>query len=116
MAEPGLFQNQQSRIVLGRAASHLSKSQFEDTLREFEFVATERDLPDLVYKMTGTRSLVTNRDNKSRYHFDAALFRSPEILEFLAEYNSSDQFLYDVVTGRNAHLDCNIPECAEGNR
>ena len=116
MAECGLFQNQQSRTVLGRTAPNLTTSQLEDILEEFEFVATEADLPCLVYKMTGTRSQVTHRDNKSSYHFDASIFRSPEILEFLAEFNSADHLLYDVVTSRNAPSDCHLPKRAEGNR
>lgn len=94
---PGLFLNQQSRVLLGEDCPKLSTQQVLDRLKVYEFVATERHIPALIEKMTGTLVAEPSQENKSGYHFDPAVFRTPEMQDFLGRHHKSDIHLYDLL-------------------
>lgn len=93
----GLFLNQQSRILLGEDASRLSEEQILNRLQVYEFVATEQTLSVLVEKMTGRTFPDLSHENKSGYHFNPAVFRTPEMQEFLNQHHKTDIFVYDLL-------------------
>lgn len=87
---PDLFRNQQSRVILGRDRDRAN-------LDLYEYVATGSRLDTLLTKMTGKAPERIRRRNKSRYHFDRAVFKSPEMVEFLKRWNKDDEDLHRAV-------------------
>ncbi len=96
----GLFLNQQSHYVLGQRAGWGAGGVVQ-RLREYEHVATEDQLGDLVERMTGKRVEIDVTENASRYHFDPDVFQAPELRRFLAERHFYDFALYDGVRRLN---------------
>lgn len=86
-AGPTLFLNVQSRYVLG------PRGTVEDVLPAYAAIGTSDDTPGLVARLTGTR-VRPLRDNDSPYHFDPAVFRTPQLTEFLSRENARDVALY----------------------
>ena len=93
----GLFLNQQSRMLLGNDASQLSEEQILNRLQAYEFVATEQTLDLLIEKMIGAATPILSYENKSGYHFDPAVFRTPQMQEFLSEHHKTDMVIYDIL-------------------
>lgn len=94
---PGLFLNQQSRVLLGEDASQLSEEEILNRLQAYEFVATERTLDVLIERLTADASSVPSHENKSGYHFDPAVFQTPQMREFLSGHHKTDIFVYDIL-------------------
>ena len=96
--EPHQFLNVQSRVLLGDDALTVTEAIVKEKLRQYEFVATESNVNELIQKIVGTSALSNQLSNKSRYHFDPCVFRTEQMTEFLNEFNSADNFVYDIVT------------------
>jgi hypothetical protein len=94
----GLFLNQQSRCVLGMVEEGLTEADLREGLAAYACVTTEAELPELILRATGRRLEGAPRKNQSPYHFDRAVFATPELRAFLAEHNALDQRLYDLVS------------------
>ena len=92
-----LFLNQQSRALLAKDASSLSKTSLSEILNQYEMITTEGHLSMLMQTMTQCRPLKPPHKNKSRYHFDPAVFQTPQLTEFLNAHNKGDQTLYDMI-------------------
>lgn len=90
-----LMLNQQTKALLAFGGDKLVDNAILDRLKPYEFVATERYLPELIERMTGQTVEVPPVKNKSPYHFDPAVFRTPEVTEFLKEKHNADFALYD---------------------
>lgn len=96
---PGLFLNQQSRTLIGEDVSRLSRGEIIERLSIYEFVATESFLPELLKKMTNQSCGEISRKNQSEYHFDPAVFKAPEMTEFLNQHHRTDMMVYEIVSG-----------------
>lgn len=96
-AAPGLFLNQQSRFVLGRNPHALLDQGYKESLKVYEFIATETTLPKLINKLSGLPYDEKRRVNVSPYHFDKAVFKSDIMQEFLNEQNADDLRLYTFI-------------------
>lgn len=101
-AEVGLFLNQQSRTLLGWRGAALTEQECLQRLSQYEYVATENDLQYLLQRMTGSQSQAPTHENKSRYHFDPAVFYTDKMQRFLETTNAADILLYKVVTRHDA--------------
>lgn len=95
---PGLFLNQQSRVLLGNAINDASMDDIDAVLKKFRFVATERTLPNLVRLMVGAEYTDKRRSNTSTYHFDPEVFQTPELIRFLKERNAQDFRVYERIS------------------
>ncbi|MCQ0971159.1 hypothetical protein MLD63_12070 [Paracoccus sp. TK19116] len=98
----GLFLNVQSNYVVPGPRRDLSDDELRHLLRPYVHIATQDGLPQLVRKMTGEDFLEGTRVNSSSYHFDPAVFDSPEILAFLEKRNARDDQLYRIVAEAEA--------------
>lgn len=90
---PQLFANLQSRYILGGDVTAFG-DQALTRLSGYEAVMRSADVDRLVEVMTGRRPRVERRENRSRDHFDRAVFSHPELRDFLKEFNSLDAALY----------------------
>lgn len=97
-AAPGLFLNQQSRLVLGGMPDSLAASEFRERLKVFDLIATERSLPDFISRISGVTYEDKRRENVSPYHFDKAVFDTPVVREFVAKRHAADLALYRYLT------------------
>lgn len=95
---PGLFLNQQSRVLIGEDVPRLSREEIIDRLSVYEFVATEKFLPELLQKMTNQACNEISRKNQSEYHFDPVVFKSPEMTEFLNSHHRIDMMVYEIIS------------------
>ncbi|MGD0639112.1 MAG: hypothetical protein ABSC22_00065 [Roseiarcus sp.] len=94
------FLNTQSLYVLGADFLYISDDEFARRLATYTYVANDTDLPKL-YRTFGFAQLPENvdeiRENVAKPHFDARIFDSPEMREFLAYHHRHDQRLYAAV-------------------
>ena len=51
----------------------------------------------LIERLTANASSVPSHENKSGYHFDPAVFQTPQMREFLSEHHKTDMFIYDIL-------------------
>lgn len=95
---PGLFLNQQARVVFGEDGIRLDGPAMAARLRsDYEFVAREEGLAELIRRITGQEAPELPRVNDSRSHFDPAVFRTPGMIEFLQTRHAADFRLYAAV-------------------
>ena len=99
---PGLFLNQQSRMVLGENLGDMSADMLRDRLSVFNFIAIEATLPNLLHHLLGEAMGRLTRENSSGYHFDPAVFQSPAMQEFLKDRHAADIKLYEFVNQTNS--------------
>ena len=93
-AAPGLFLNQQSRLVLGDLAHTLSSDEYDDRLALYNLIATESSLPSFVQQISGLDYEDARRENVSPYHFDKSVFESDALRSFIEERHGADLALY----------------------
>ncbi len=96
-----LFLNCQAIYVLGCEYALISDSDLARRVESYSYIATESDLPSL-YRAFGFAALPgwcnELRENQSqKLHFDATLFHSKEIMDFLAEHHYHDFRVYNCV-------------------
>lgn len=103
-AAPGLFLNQQCRTILGENLGDMSAEMLRSRLAVFHYVATEKTLPELLNRLIGNNVSDLTRENTSSYHFDAGVFRSPELVAFLEERHAADMALYGFIASRSSEL------------
>lgn len=96
----GLFLNFQSRIVLGNNFDW-NEGRLHERLSAYTFVSTSKNIPKLLFEMTGHKSTIIPRVNTSSYHFDKEVFSSKEISKFLLERNFLDLILYQAILDRD---------------
>jgi hypothetical protein len=101
-ATPGLFLNQQSRLVLGGLPIGKSDKEFKERLAVYEMIATEKHLPDFITKISGLPYDDTKRENVSQYHFDKNVFASKVMQDFINQKHSVDVALYEYLSGKPA--------------
>lgn len=92
----GLFLNMQARTVLG-GGFNWNQGRIPRRLGQYDFVATERDVAQMLATMTGAAPDLTRRENASTYHFDKAVFSRPRLRNFLLRENFLDWTLYQAV-------------------
>jgi hypothetical protein len=94
------YLNSQSRHVLGCDFADISDNEIARRLATYTYVASEYDLPKL-YRAFGFLQLPEGvdeiRENVSKRHFDAQVFDSPQLREFLAHHHKHDLRLYAAV-------------------
>lgn len=95
----GLFLNQQSRIVLGTRFDW-TRGQLPKHLRAYDYVATDKTIPELVERLTGRPAPDMPRENASPYHFDPGIFSRGPLRNFLMRNNYLDWTLYRTVSDR----------------
>ena len=66
----------------------------DERLRQYRYIGRVEAQDALALAMTGTALSEPVVSNRSRYHFDPAVFRDPQLLEFLADANRHDEALY----------------------
>lgn len=91
-----LFLNFQSRISLGNGFRWNSGA-LHQQLDTYEMIACEDGLGALIERMTGSPVSTLSRANEARYHFDPAVFQTPELQEFLKRNNTLDDIIYHIV-------------------
>lgn len=94
---PGLFLNQQSRVLIGEDVTKMTEDEILDRMKYFEYIATEDHLSQLTKAMTGTSIDHILRKNSSQYHFDPDVFRSSEIQKFLEKHHSCDKRIHSIL-------------------
>ena len=96
------YLNAQSRYVLGTDFAEISDDEIVRRLVTYTCVASEYDLPKL-YRAFGFAQLPEGadeiRENVSKRHFDAEIFQTPQLRQFLAYHHKHDQRLYAAVRG-----------------
>ncbi|HEX3496338.1 MAG TPA: hypothetical protein VHT02_04035 [Methylocella sp.] len=97
----GDFFNFQARMILGDDFATIPGSEAARRVAAYTFIATMEKLSAL-YPAFGFAQLPKRinelRENAAqKYYFDATLFQSQEILDFLAQHHSHDFRLYDCV-------------------
>ncbi|QGM46988.1 hypothetical protein [Methylocystis heyeri] len=98
-----LFLNLQSRLVIGEDFDRLSESEVDARLASYKFIATERNLFDLVdyfgfHQSEARKSLPIV--NKAQYCFDPSIFDHPELRRFLHHHHRHDLRLYQKISLR----------------
>jgi len=97
-ASPGLFLNQQSRLVFGELPLSLSNHELTERLRVYECIATEKTLPDFISRISGLSYDPEKRENVSPYHFDKSVFESRLVRDFVERKHAVDLALYQFLT------------------
>lgn len=92
----GLFLNTQSRTILG-TGFNWNGGRVMRRLSQYEFIATERDIDQMIELMTGQKQEAQTRKNVSRYHFDRKVFDHARLRNFLLRQNFLDWALYSAV-------------------
>lgn len=92
----GLFLNTQSRIILG-PDFNWNGGKVMRRLQNYEFIGTERDIPQLLSVITETTERKVLRRNVSPYHFDREVFQHPRIRNFCIRRNFLDWALYSAI-------------------
>ncbi len=90
---PALFSNLQSRYILGDDIDLLG-AEADRRWQAYEWVAPMEQIGALSQHITGKTPTRSSRKNVSGWHFDRAVFDTPELQEFLAEFNAQDKRLY----------------------
>lgn len=96
----GLFQNIQSRYLLGNMEGRSDGELILD-LKRFEYIANENKLKNLINKMTKNLRTELMYENRSPYRFDVKFFESPRMKEFLNKWIYNDIRLYNIVSSMN---------------
>ncbi|MBY6048011.1 hypothetical protein [Vannielia litorea] len=91
---PGLFLNQQARLVFGALPTTTEPEDFRNRLAAYRQVATEETLPDFVKAISGLTYEPHSRKNVSGYHFDKEVFQAPELKAFISKHHAIDLALY----------------------
>lgn len=99
-AAPGLFLNQQSRIVFGEMPDELTDREFRDRLSVYEMVAIEKEFPAFVSKISGLSYDENRRENVSAYHFDISVFQEKPLADFVEANHAADLALYEFLSSR----------------
>lgn len=94
LAAPGLFLNQQSRLVFGGLPERFSDAELQNRLSIYDNIATESSLPEFLKEISGLPYEDTRRENVSPYHFDKNVFESDIMRDFVEEHHSADVALY----------------------
>lgn len=97
-----LFQNQQSRMILPDPTAKIDKQMIARAIGEYEFICTDNDFGEIARRLTCDGVHHIEKHNSSKYHFDAELFRTPPMQDFLRKFNRNDAVLYRVVQSRAA--------------
>jgi hypothetical protein len=93
-AAPGLFLNQQSRLVFGEIPRNFGDQEFRESREIYNMIATEKMLPDFIEKISGVPYEDKRRENVSPYHFDKTIFESSVMKEFVKKHHAADLALY----------------------
>lgn len=97
LAAPGLFLNQQTRLVFGEVPADMTEISILNRLSVYNLVCVENLLPVFVSKVSGVNYDDSYRENESRYHFDTRIFDDIEMSEFIEKHHSADLALYKTV-------------------
>lgn len=91
----GLFLNQQSRTMIGEDVVALSQAAIGERLATYAHVARDGGIATLLQAMTGQAPHPVARVNRSTWHLDPGIFRTPALQEFLACENALDRALHE---------------------
>ena len=90
----GLFLNTQARFVLPNAFKNAEGDDLIKALRRYRGIHVQDQLPALMKQMLEKDIDAEKRINSAIYHFDTAVFDTPEIREFLSRENALDERVY----------------------
>lgn len=88
-----LFLNQQFRMAIRGQTEMDIGPQVEQVAREYRVIGTEHSFDEIAFRITGKRSGQPVRENVSRCHFYASVFRSTPLQAFLQERHAADYWL-----------------------
>lgn len=96
---PGLFLNCQTSYVVGQN-HEFRDARYAEALDMFDAVVFSDDLATGIAAIIPGQDICPEKTNASNYHFDPAVFETPELQSFLAERNRADEELWRMANGK----------------
>ncbi len=107
------FLNMQASIILGADFKTISESEIVRRITSYSYIGTDKNLTGL-FRAFGFAKLPEQknelRENVAQnYHFDTNIFRSGELLDFLAHHHQHDYRLYAYVSQASWSTEGRLP-------